>query len=159
MIIREYKPEDREAAEKCLFELQEEDYNRYPYFWVTPGEATPKYLPYLLDKIKDKGKLFVAEVDGVVAGLASVFVVDENDNASPAYRIKRSAYVTDLVVLSQYRKMNVGHELLKAAEIFARENKAKYLALDVQFGNPAVDFYHKQGFTERSMWMNKELNE
>jgi GNAT superfamily N-acetyltransferase len=158
MTIREYKAEDREAVEKCLFQLQEEDYNRYPDFWVTAGEATPKYLPYLLEKIKGKGELLVAEMDGHITGMISLLINDEKDNASPCYKVKRSAYITDLVVLKKYQKKNIGQELIKSAESFAIKNGAEYIALDVQFGNSAVEFYHKQGFTERSMWMDKKLS-
>ncbi len=70
VLIREYKAEDKETVEQCLFESQEDESSRRPEYWQTPEKALEdKYLDYLLKWINtDNGKLFIAEVSGSAIG-------------------------------------------------------------------------------------------
>lgn len=160
MIIREYKPEDREAVEKCVFQLQKEEYKLNPDYWATPEEATPKYLAYLLLNIEKKeGRLYVAEVEGVVKGFISVLVNNDTyEDNGPCIKLRRYAYVTDLIVLKSDQKRNIGRELLKAAEEYGRKIGTKYISLHVSKDNSAVEFYQKNGYLERHISMDKKLS-
>ena len=158
MIIREYKSEDREAVEKCILQLNQEEYNRRPEYWADPETSIGAYVGYLLeDAEKNQGKIFVSEIEGGIVGVISVVMhVDD----SPDTRIKKWAYVTDAVVLEEYRNQGIGEQLFKAAESYARECGIEWISLNVSLGNPkALHFYEKHGFTQRMIKLDKKLNE
>ena len=102
-----------------------------------------------------KGQIFVAENDGFVVGYMAVRI-EEDD--SPRGAIKKNGYLSNVVILKEFQGKGFGEALLKQAEEFTRANGAQHIALDVQIGNKAIDFYHKHGYQERSMWMDKKLD-
>ncbi|KKT82180.1 MAG: hypothetical protein A3B99_03680 [Candidatus Yanofskybacteria bacterium RIFCSPHIGHO2_02_FULL_44_12b] len=158
-IIREYKMEDKDGVEGRIFELQENEYRQYPDYWIPASDSVKPYLAFLLKRLEtEDGKLFVADVAGKIAGFVAV-LVDEDKKDNPCYKIKRLAYITDLVVSKEYRKGGIGGQLIRAAEEYAMGIGIQYIALDVQVKNPAVNFYQKHGYTERSIWMNKKLHD
>ena len=155
MNIREYQPEDREAIEKCVFELQDAENKRLPHYWMSAEEATHPYYDYLVKKIiAERGQIFVAEKSERVIGFIAV-VTDKND--SPCVAIKKYAYIPDFAVLKEFQKMGVGKQLMDKAEQFARESGMKYIMLDVTYTNPAFDFYKKYGYREQGITMDKKI--
>ena len=155
MTIREYKQEDREAVEQCIFEFQKEEYQRLPHYWEPPEKATKPYVDYLIKNLeKDSGKLFVAEMDGKVVGIVAVSIDEEK---SPCVALKKHGYISDIAVLKEYRGRGIGKELLKRAEEFTKESGFEFIHLDVTIDNPAVDFYHSQGWTDQGIRMEKKL--
>jgi ribosomal protein S18 acetylase RimI-like enzyme len=155
MIIREYKPEDKEAVEKLIFQFHGSEKVFTPHFWVNEDISKP-YLDYFVKKIEEgKGKIFIAENEGVVIGYMGVRL-EEDD--SPRTAIKKNGYISNIVILQEYQGKGFGEALLRKAEEFVKESGAEYISLDVQVGNRAIDFYHKHGYQERSIWMDKELN-
>ena len=139
MIVREYKPEDKEAIERCIFELQEEEYERQPEYWEKPFKALGEnYFEYLLKWMKDgDGTLFVAEIEGEVAGYVAIAIDEgkESSPSSPCIAMKRMGYISDLVVLKKYHN----------------------ISLDVTTGNSALDFYYKHGYKDYSRNLKKKL--
>jgi|SRR3989344_8936585 len=139
MIVREYKPEDKEAIERCIFELQEEEYERQPEYWEKPFKALGEnYFEYLLKWMKDgDGTLFVAEIEGEVAGYVAIAIDEgkESSPSSPCIAMKRMGYIPDLVVLKKYHN----------------------ISLDVTTGNSALDFYYKHGYKDYSRNLKKKL--
>lgn len=158
MIIREYKPEDREVIEKCVFELEELEAPMEPTLRQSSKEATRFYYDYLLKRLKEKqGTIFVAEEDGQVIGMVSVIVEEEE---SPYAKVKDWGYIPDLVVLESHRNKGVGELLLEAAEKFIKERGFKGISLDVMIkNNRAVDFYRRHGYREYNVGLVKELHE
>src|SRR3989344_7231873 len=152
MIVREYKPEDKEAIERCIFELQEEEYERQPEYWEKPFKALGEnYFEYLLKWMKDgDGTLFVAEIEGEVAGYVAIAIDEgkESSPSSPCIAMKRMGYIPDLVVLKKYHKQGVGKELLDKAEEYTKTKDCQYISLDVTTGNSALDFYYKHGYKD-----------
>ena len=89
--VREYAPQDREAVEKCSFELQEDEYTREPHYWGRPQEIVTPYIDYVLKSVeKSDGKIFVVETDGVVVGFTVVMISEKED--SPAVSLERFWY-------------------------------------------------------------------
>jgi ribosomal protein S18 acetylase RimI-like enzyme len=102
------------------------------------------------------GGIYVAEVDGRVAGFAGVWarvVSDEPDE----YRYE-FAHLCDLVVLPEFRGRGLGRALLQRAEDHAREHGATTLRLGVLAANDrARQLYKSAGFHGYLEIMAKDL--
>ena len=156
VLVREYKSEDREAVERCFFELQEDEYNREPHYWGKPQDVAHPYVDYVLKTIdKSDGKIFVIEEEGLVAGLVVVLISEKED--SPAVSLEQFGYVMDLVVLRKYQGKGLGSALMSRAEEYIKDKGLKWMQLDVSKGNPALDFYLRAGYKEKSTRLEKKL--
>jgi len=156
-MIREYKSEDREAIERCIFEFHEGERVINPHYWVSSENIAKPYFDYLTKKTTEgDGKIFVVEIDDKVVGYVAVRIETED---SPRVVQKKRGYVSNIVVLKDFQGKVLGGALLKRAEEFSKENSATYIYLDVTINKPAVGFYHNQGYIEQSVYMEKKLNE
>ncbi len=155
-MIREYRPEDRAQLEECYIELQDAERVLDPV--LEEGRAVvERYLEQMFRQCAEtKGKVFVAEEDGRVVGFVSVFA----KVASKAVEEKpyEYAYVSDLVVLPEYRRRGLGRALLQTAQDYAIRQGATILRLFVMAKNVgAKTLYESFGFEERIIAMWKDL--
>ncbi len=135
--IREYTHADVDAVKKVLSELQ--DFERLLDPHRLPGlEIAHEYLSHLLQLCESsKGKLFVVEVNNEVIGMISVYIESDTKHLRKA---RSYAYISDLMVLPQYRSEGVTKELLSAAEAYARSHKVHTI-------QTAVLSEHKEGLS------------
>ena len=90
--------------------------------------------------------ILLAEVDGVIVGLATVYV------DFPAIRFGVRCYLQDLVVASTSRGEGIGRLLLDAAAGWARERGCSHLQLDSGLGRKdAHRFYLANGMEQDSL--------
>jgi GNAT superfamily N-acetyltransferase len=106
---------------------------------------------------KHKGRLLVAESEGVVAGYACLLVdvssADDHDEILYTY-----SYVADLAVLASHRGHGLGGALLAACESLARAAGQKWIRLGVIAANhDARRFYARSGFAEQLLTLEKTL--
>jgi ribosomal protein S18 acetylase RimI-like enzyme len=155
--VREYDPERDEAQLRALFvELQE--FERQIEGELLPGEeiAAP-YLELMFSRCaKWAGKVFVAELDGELAGFVSVWgkVPPDEPDQDP----REQAYISDLVVHSRCRGRGVGRDLMGAAQAYARSCGATVIGVGVLAGNSvARELYRSEGFREYLLQLKKEL--
>ena len=102
----------------CVIELQEFERGLEPS--LPKGEdMADAYLAFLLYRCsRAAGRVLVAEVDQVVVGFVVLLArvePEEPDEDQMPY-----AYISDLVVLPQYRRRGIGRALLDRAEALAR---------------------------------------
>ena len=115
---------------------------------IKPGDysrarAQTGFQRYVEDK---SGDVLLAEADGALVGLASVYV------DIPSIRFGTRCWLQDLVVTSAQRSTGVGRRLLEAATDWARERGCTHLELDS--GNARKDahrFYLAQGMERQSL--------
>ncbi len=149
-------PADLPALRRCLVELQ--DYERGLDPRLPPGEAIAEaYVAQLLERRERyDGAILVADVDGVVAGYASVWVrmsSGELEDGGLEY-----ALVADLLVRAAYRRRGIARALLVAAEDHARRSGARCLRIDVLAANrQAIELYRAQGFGDYQVQLEKPL--
>lgn len=164
MPIRDFRILVRDFDEKthlnrvreCLVELQ--DFERLLDPRMPPGaEIVDRYIPQMLDRCRRcKGKVLVAEIDGRVAGYASILTrvrSEELEDGDFEYGL-----VSDLVVVQEFRKLGIGRKLLDAAESHARDCGVKSLRIGVLDDNEAAKrLYLSMGFSGLYVELEKTL--
>lgn len=94
----------------------------------------------------------LAEIDGQVVGLAALRVVPCVFYETP------HAELTELYVEPAFRRGGVGQVLIAQAEQLARERGARMLLVLTDFYNgPALALYHRTGFVNHDLALQKEL--
>ena len=110
--------------------------------WDEP--AARERLAAVIDS--DRAEVFVADVDGRVAGFVTVY--DDMDSV----RFGRRAWVEDLAVDTGRRSQGLGKALLDEAKDWARSKGASHLELDSSEARPdAHRFYDREDPTWRSI--------
>lgn len=156
MRIRDFdKHTDLEALRACIIELQ--DYERCLDSRMPPGsQIVDAYVPEIFDRCtKYRGKVFVAEEGGEIAGYASVLKIrsEELEDGDLEYGL-----VSDLVVLKRFRNRGIGRALLQAAEEYAIVCQVQWLRIGVLSSNRgARELYASLGFSEYQLQLEKSL--
>ena len=71
----------------------------------------------------------------------------------------KGAWIDELFVEAAHRGNGIGTQLLELAETASREHNAKFLHLEVNHGNPAIEFYRRRGFLDHPRFlMSKSLD-
>jgi len=154
-VIRECQSEDLPQVETCFVELQDFLHRLEPN--VLEGKAAKQYFEFMLAYCaKTAGKVFVAEVDRQVVGFVCVWgkvSSEELDEVPSEY-----AFISDLVVLSQYRGQGLGRSLLERAEAYACSLGVTKIQLQVLPTNTgALQLYSSEGFRTYHMLLTKDL--
>lgn len=154
-IIREYTHEDNKSVQQCLVELQNFhsiiDSHRLENVLIAN-----EYLKHLLEKCeRNHGKIFVVEIEGSVVGMISIVI--QTDTAS-IRKIKRHAFISDLIILLEYRNRGISKELLKKAEEYAKTKDVSVVETAVLIRNDkALRMYLRNGFHESELILRKKV--
>ena len=71
----------------------------------------------------------------------------------------KGAWIDELFVEASHRGKGIGTRLLDLAEAASREHNAKFLHLEVNRGNPAIELYRRRGFADHHRYlMSKALD-
>jgi diamine N-acetyltransferase len=71
----------------------------------------------------------------------------------------KGAWIDELFVEASHRGKGIGTQLLDLAEAASREHNAKFLHLEVNRGNPAIELYRCRGFADHHRYlMSKALD-
>ncbi|MBX9949483.1 MAG: GNAT family N-acetyltransferase [Candidatus Obscuribacterales bacterium] len=155
-VIREFVTDDLAALKNCFVELQE--FERELVSHRLPGEEiAERYIQALLQRKKEgSAEIFVAEVDGKAVGFLSVLLSEKLD--ADLNEPIELAYLSDIVILKEYRKGGIGEALVKSAEKYAISKNAMYLSANVLANNKGGRaLYGKSGFNEYELLMLKKL--
>jgi GNAT superfamily N-acetyltransferase len=125
---------------------------------MPPGsDIVDDYIPHMLDRCKRcEGKILIAEIDGEVAGFATILTKvrsEEPEDGDLEYGL-----VSELMVVEKFRKKGLVRRLLEEAESYARANDVKWLRIGVLAGNRAADkLYASMGFSSQYVEREKDL--
>lgn len=152
MLIREYTQNDIQQIRYCLGKLQEYERSVEPNR-VPNDQIGDNYWNYLIDETnKKKGKIFVAEDEGKIVGIICVWVEREIEMDSDYL------YVSDWIVLEEYRGKGLGKALIEQAQDYATSIGLKIIRLGVLINNElAKDVYYKLGFRDYSLILTKNI--
>ena len=153
--IREYRPEDTPQITACFVALYDFLHNLESQ--VLAGRAATPYLDFMLTSCRaTSGTIFVVEVNNQIVGFVSLWLKvrsEELDEEPSEY-----AFISDLVVLPDYRGRGLGRALLNRAEQHARRHGATTLKLEVLAKNEqALTLYTRRGFSAYHMLLVKRL--
>jgi ribosomal protein S18 acetylase RimI-like enzyme len=112
---------------------------------------------YILGLLADTDHgLFVAEVEGQVAGFVHVTVWDTPP--IPILVPRRLAIVDNLAVSRDQRRLGIGRALMQEAQRWAIEQGAAEIELNVfEFNQPAMAFYQSLGYETLRRRMGRRL--
>lgn len=118
--IREYTHNDVDDIKKLLVELQEFERMMDPRR-LEGIKIAHEYLEHLLELCeKAEGKIYVVEIYNEVIGMISVYIQEDKKHYRKTHRY---AYISDLIVLPEYRDRGITKELLETAEKYAQSEK------------------------------------
>ena len=69
----------------------------------------------------------------------------------------KGAWIDELFVEPSHRGKGIGTQLLDLAETVSREHHAKFLHLEVNHGNRAIELYRRRGFTEHERFLMSKV--
>jgi ribosomal protein S18 acetylase RimI-like enzyme len=156
-IIRHYKRTDEESLKKCIRALKEFESQFDPDYLTTEDSVQELFIGLMEVVKKNQGAVFVAEVEekGIMGFISLEISVK---NAPEIVKKVNVLYVSDLVVLPEFRSLGIGEALLMRAEQYAKELGISYLKLIVFADSERVrSFYQRTGFKNYEITMLKEV--
>jgi len=154
--LRTALPKDRDAVIELIhrlnvFEADLVNDRRRDY-----GGATGYYDELMQRLSKRKGRIILAELDGVIIG-AMGFSLDQ-DAAYVTENVRRHGTVTDLIVHEDWRGQGIGQMLLAEAERLTKEAGYKRLMIGALVANERAERTYRQfGFDPYVSILKKEL--
>lgn len=154
--IRKATENDRSAIVEGFFALQAYERSIEPNR-ADPADIAETYLRDLWADCADgKTEILVAEVDTGVVGWVGVVPRHVSDDILDHDR--EFAYITDLIVLQDYRDQGIGHRLLAAAEECAARQGTRRLRVGVLAANAAAHrLYRSVGFRDYEVILEKQM--
>lgn len=152
------KSRHSQQLRECVIALQDFERALDPRM-PSGSDIVDEYIPQMLERCKSSpGQIFVAEVDGNIAGYVTVLTKvssGELEDGDIEYGL-----VADLVVTKKYRGAGLGRTLLAVAEDYARDNRVKWLRIAVLAENrSAKELYSSMGFSDLFVELEKDLAE
>jgi GNAT superfamily N-acetyltransferase len=123
-------------------------------------EKAPDDVVVTLDDMERDGfgdnsifKFYVAEIDGVIAGMALYYVKYSTWKG-------RCIFLEDIIVREQYRRYKLGQKLFNEIIKAAKKMKARRIEWQVlDWNTPAIKFYEKYDAQFLKEWVNCRLTE
>ncbi len=155
-MIRVSRKSDVPGLVSCMRELQEHE--RRIESDRRPGARMARpYVKWLVgEALRCRGRIFVADVGGRVAGFVAVWPLIDREPRLVVQR--RSAYISDLVVLAAHRRRGIARALMERAERFARARGVRQVLLGVLERNRgARGLYRALGYGAYARYLRKSI--
>ena len=140
----------------CLIELQDFERSLDPRL-PSGTEIVDDLIPKMMARcVTCDGMVLVAELSEAVVGFVTILAKvksEEIEEGDIEYGL-----VSDVIVVSKYRKQGIGRKLLEAAESYAKSNGVRWLRIGVLAENhSADDLYDSIGFKRFFIEREKKL--
>lgn len=144
MQIREASPGDETAIFDLIYALA--------VYEKAPEQVTNTPAQLRIDLFKDGiCSAFVAEEDGQIIGFSLYYI-------SYSTWKGKCLYLEDFFVIPEKRKFGIGAQLFRKTVEKAKEMGVKRMDWQVlEWNQPALNFYNKQGATLDEEWVNGRL--
>lgn len=154
--VRIYRSEDQDRVKQCIIELQNFECVLEPD--RVAGELVFERNFQELQEAchQNTDKMFVAEAEEGVVGFINIRF--EHESQTYLSSLIDYAYISDIVVLQEYRGQGIGTMLLQHAEDFAKQQGTTVLKIGVLSRNQqAADVYQHAGFRPYEIILLKHL--
>jgi ribosomal protein S18 acetylase RimI-like enzyme len=158
--IRRYQETDIKDFVRLMEELQ--DYlvsiddlkrlRRMPEYSESYTERT------LQNVAKNNGVIYLAESEGRVVGLVVGIIHEQTKEELLELIPYKRGVVLELIVENECREKGIGKLLMEKMEGYFKQNGCSAAMVEVFFPNKnALRLYSKLGYSERDVWMTKNL--
>ena len=157
ILIRNFDPSrDKPAALSFIMGSQLYEREVEPDRRVDP-QVAEDYFPVLMDEVtKKRGRIFVAERDGVAVGWAAMTV---EENMLFVVEAERTyGYITELYVDEKFRSLGIGQALIEACENEARRLGLGHIMIGaLTRSRRTMDVYTRAGYQPYTSELRKYL--
>ena len=154
--IELYRPEYLSALQNFIQTIQDTEASLVK--GLTPGlEIREWYSKHLLDSVAARqGVILMAMAGAEPAGFVCVWVEDDDNLVLDA--VRKSAYISDICVGTNWRRMGIAAQLLNAAENHMRSLGCRRIRLCAKSGNlAAIKCYEQQNYESYEIVLAKSL--
>ncbi len=153
--IREYNQTDIDVIKECLVDLQEFEKLMDPHR-LEGIKIAEDYLAHLLKMCeRNKGKIFVVEVNEDIVGMISVVIEEDPKHLR---KIKRFATITDLIVIPEYQGNGISKTLIEKAEEYAKSQNVDTIQVhQLSKYEKGLKNYLRNGFSEFEIVLRKKI--
>lgn len=159
--FKSYRPDDFEAFDHCLVQLQDFLVQIDPLKRLRKGpHFSPSYAASILEKVeKYDGAIFLAyDGEAMVGCIAGILEKQSDKNLLECIPTK-AGRIAELFVLDAYRNLGIGKQLMEKMESYMRKKKCDVIRVEVFEPNKAAHhFYKNLDYQDRVMDMIKLLN-
>lgn len=146
--IRSPELEDYDRFSAIMNQVQQMHVDWMPDVYKPASPLIPKEL---FAEILKSGSWYVAEADGVVAGVLEVY---KQHVESPAQVTRDVLFISSMTVDAAYRGRGIGHRFFEKAKQLKEETGCGCMELQVNAKNQmAYAIYKNYGFTEKTITM------
>ena len=160
MKIIEYEDKYLEDVKDLLVELEEYivSIDKDELDQVHP-EYREKMAIIDLEEVKNEnGKCYLAIEDNHAIGLIMGTIPEYDEYDYLDYKCPKRGIITELVISKDIRGNGIGNELITKMENYFKEQKCKYVLVDVfAYNERGANFYQKQGYHHRMYTDIKKL--
>jgi GNAT superfamily N-acetyltransferase len=153
--IREYNQTDIDVIKDCIRDLQ--DFEKLMDSQRLEGiKIAEDYLAHLLEMCeRNKGKIFVVEVNEEIVGMISVVIEEDSKHLR---KIKRFATITDLIVMPEYQGNGISKTLIEKAEEYAKSQNVDTIQVhQLSKYEKGLKNYLRNGFSEFEIVLRKKI--
>ena len=113
-----------------------------------------------LKEVKDNnGKCFIAVENGKAIGVIMGIVRKYDEYDYLDYKCPKCGDIIELVISKSARGKGIGQKLMTKMEEYFKSINCEYVTIDVfAYNDPALNFYHKQGYHPRGIIDIKKLS-
>ena len=158
--IRQYKESDWHEVVGLMNKLQDFLINLDPLNIIRRMDGYGEsYTKRFLEKVeKNKGAIYIAEIDGCIIGLIGGIIEKQTEEDLLEFAPVKSGRVLEVIVDEKFRGKNIGSLLMKKMEGYFKENNCDIARVEVFNQNhSAHNFYKKFGYEDRMIDAMKKL--
>jgi GNAT superfamily N-acetyltransferase len=123
-------------------------------------ERAPDEVEVTIEDLEEDGfgerpifKFFIAEADGVIAGMALYYIKYSTWKG-------KCVFLEDIIVTQKYRRFHIGHQLFEEVMRAAKTLRARRVEWQVLYWNePAIKFYEKYNTQFMNEWLSCRMTE
>ncbi|WP_026664478.1 GNAT family N-acetyltransferase [Butyrivibrio sp. FC2001] len=150
ILVRNVEKADYQSVRRIMNQVQEMHVAWRPDIYKSNENLISEDV---FDLMINSGNAFVADVDGVVAG---VLEVTYKHIESPAHVTREVVFIDTMAVDKEYRGRGIGHQFFEKVRELKDSSGSDGIELQVNAMNHAAyEMYKECGFTEKSI--NMEL--